>query len=582
MFLLARPIGSLRRHKWKSIIGGILIVLIGVGAARAMRPRSPEFVTVRAERKDLRQTVEAVGTVIAEKDLALQFRSTGIAERVEVHEGESVKAGQRLVVLQAGNLAASVASAAARVQEMQAGLGALLAGTRLEDIAIAEAQVQNRRAHLSVARENVQAADLNVKKSEEKLQTLRSQASTNVSGEATTVASIISQKIAVAQQALSAVDDVFADNAVQDAVVKDKPGDYNGLRLQETAARSALHAVTVVITPDYQSAVSALHAGRAAVSQTAETVTRAYNIISSLTLTTYFTASDQATQRSALSAQRNNVQTAMRDLDAALANLQNLPANLQTQIAAEESALQTARSNRERAAADIRTYETSLRIDEAQLQLKRAGSRPEDIAAAQARLRQARAELARAGSDYGDTILRAPVDGTVTKVHVQPGEATPAGPAVEMIGASPYRIEMFVSEVDIPMVQRAQSGSIELDSFRGTNFRLHVSEIDPAATIRDGVPKYRVKLDFDLAHDELKIGMTGDAAITTGMRPEVVVVPRRAVLESADGKGKIIRIQHDDKTVEGRPVTIGMEGEGGEVEVSGVKEGEVVVVLEKK
>ncbi len=236
---------------------------------------------------------------------------------------------------------------------------------------------------------------------------------------------------------------------------------------------------------------------------------------------------------------------------------------------------------RDRANADISTYKTSLTIDEAQLALKKAPARATDISAAQARVRQAQADVARASAQLKDTILFAPVNGIVTQVNVKPGEMRPsAEPSVTMLGDSPYRIEMFVSEVDIPKIQVSQSGSIKLDAFRDTPIQLRVGEIDPAATDKDGVPKYRVKLDFVYHHDDLKVGMTGDAEIVTGFRSNVVSVPVRSVIQ-VDGKDTV-RVQGKDGNIEERSVVTGMEGEGGMIEVSNISEGETVIVLEKK
>ncbi len=151
-----------------------------------------------------------------------------------------------------------------------------------------------------------------------------------------------------------------------------------------------------------------------------------------------------------------------------------------------------------------------------------------------------------------------------------------------MLGTTPYRIEMFVSEVDIPKVILGQTGSIMLDAFRGKPLPLRVGFIDTAATDKDGVPKYRVKLDFLSPPDGLKVGMTGDAEITTGERINVISVPLRSIIESATGATLVRVLKKDGVTFEERAVTMGMQGQGGGTEVTGVNEGDVVIVLIKQ
>ena len=140
---------------------------------------------------------------------------------------------------------------------------------------------------------------------------------------------------------------------------------------------------------------------------------------------------------------------------------------------------------------------------------------------------------------------------------------------------------MYASEIDIPKVELQQEAEIELDAFPGKLFALTVAEVDPAATDIDGVPKYRVKLDFVETPQRIKIGMTGDTDIFTGRRDDVVFVSARAVLEAKDGSF-YVRILKKNDEIEERTVEIGLEGENDIEILSGLTGGETVVVLIKK
>ena len=197
-------------------------------------------------------------------------------------------------------------------------------------------------------------------------------------------------------------------------------------------------------------------------------------------------------------------------------------------------------------------------------------------------MKQAEADLARSSAQYRDSLLVAPVDGVITKVNVKPGQLRPSTePSITMLGTTPFRIEMFVSEVDVPAVHVGQSGSIVLDAYKKQEIPLVVREIDTSSTEKDGVPKYRVKLDIlSSSGVTLRIGMTGDATIITGFRSNVVSVPLRSILDR--GSGSIVRILTKDGTVTEKSVSIGMEGEGGNTEVLGIDAGETIIVVEKK
>lgn len=576
---------GIKRHKKKSIAGVMGLVLLGLLIWGVTRPAAPEYVTAVARRGDLRQIVEAVGTVVSERELELRFAATGIVSNVAVKEGDRVRAGQRLAQLKSSGLAASIASQQAALESALADLRTLEQGTRPEDIAIAEADLLSKRASLNAAKQTLASAEENLATSQQKLMILRQEASVNLAGQVTTSLNTASEELTDAENALSTVDDVLNRTDVNDAIAKSRPGAGGEILSAKRAAQEAIAAArrsVISATSDYKAAEQALTTSRSAASASAGALNLLFSLVSSLQETSSFTASARETVKASVATERSKAQDSVGAIASALSTLQNASATYDTKIAAEQSNVVSYQGTRDKAQIDILTYESAVRSAEAQLSLKRAGARPTDIDAARARVRQQQALVARSQADYADTILTAPVAGIVTHVNVRIGESLPAGAAVTLLGESPYRVEMFVSEVDIPRVQLTQTGSIELDAFRGAPIVLRVGDIDPSATDRDGVPKYRVRLDFAHPHTDLKIGMTGDAEIVTGMRSNVVSVPRRAALASASGSTIVRVLLEDGETIEERPVTIGMEGEGGEVEVEGVEEGEVVVVLIKE
>lgn len=574
----------LRRRKWRVISSLAALLLIGGIAWFFFQPEVHEYVTATARRGNLTQTVETIGTVISERDLTLQFPRSGVVGAVYVREGDTVQAGQKLAALRAGSLAADVAAARARLDAARADLNALREGSRPEDIRITEAQVSNARASLEAARESLENTEEALNASEAKIAALRNEQATSLSGDIAVAQSTVSQQMSIAEKGMGAILDIWARNDVLDAMIKDNPSGYDEVKTMvqttETQIMNARNAAAHA--NDFDSALAAGTEARTTLLSSANTLARAYAVISHMSQTSYYSATDREADKTTLATERNNVENAAKTLESGVKQLRDAAAGSSTQIAAEEAALASAKGARDKATADILTYETQLRIQQAQLDLKKAGARPTDIAAAEARVRLSQAELSRSGAEYGETVLTAPVEGTITNVAVKAGELTPSGGAIQLLGATPFRIEMFVSEIDIPKVQVTQSGSIELDAFPGVHMKLRVGEVDIATTTIDGVAKYRVKLDFIHPHPELKIGMSGDATIVTGERTDVVVIPERAVIEDEDG-ARVVRILQADGTVTRRSVRTGMRaGEAGDIEIlSGVKEGDVVVLLEK-
>ena len=582
--ILSRIRAFLKTHPKKSLAAGALAALLVSGIWWISQPKAPEYITVSATKGDLVQTVEAVGTVVSERQLELKFSAAGVVARVLVKEGDRVRAGQRLAELKSGGLGANIASQRAALDSAQADLRTLEEGTRPEDIAIAEADLENKQAALLAVEQSLASAEGNLALSQQQLDIVRQEAAVSLAGQVSTSLSSINEELTATENALSTVEDVLSRTDVQDAISKDQPAALNDVRAQQRTAQDAISAArkkAALAGSDFKAVIETLRAAQSAAVTSGNVLDTLFALISSLRETAYFTASSRESLKSSIAADRSTIDGAAGNLSASLSSLQNASAGYDTKIGSAEASVVSYTGTRDKAQTDIATYRSTIRSAQAALDLKRAGARPGELDAARARVRQQQALLARSQAEFADTVLTAPVSGMITHVNIRIGESLPSGAAVTLLGESPYRIEMFVSEIDIPKVELTQSGSVELDAFRGTHFALRVGDIDPSATIRDGVPKYRVRLDFVYPHNDLKIGMTGDAAIITGIRKDVVHVPARAVLEDSAGR-PIVRVLQESGKVEERLVTVGMEGAAGDSEVTGGGSGEIIIVLEKK
>ena len=562
----------LSRHRWKVTITLGILILLSYGYYAITKEPEPEIITAEVTLGELTQVVEAVGEITSERNLKLQFPISGVVAEVLVKEGDKIELGQRIASLRANDLKANMQSALASLQAYQAELAELKEGTRPEDIAIAEAELANKRAQLV-------AAESELKASEEKLKILEKEAEIALAGEIGETSSVASRQLTVARTALSIFDDVFADSDVMDAFQRGNPGKDRLMKKERDRAGEIVDSVFKdgFNFESYDKALTTLQRVRQGLSVATRTMEDLFSSLVTLPPTSSFSRTERETRKDDVADEKASLQTALTSTDTAIKDLQDAAANFNTKIATENSTITSANG-------DILNLQSSIRTEEAKLALSRAGARPTEIQASAARVRQAGAEYERSKADFEDTILYAPTTGAITKVNIKEGEllstAFQQEPAITMLGESPYRVEMYVSEVDIPKVQLTQTGAVELDAFQGTLFPLIVGEIDPAASDVDGVPKYRVKLDFLEIDPGFKIGMTGDVDIVTGKRDDVLMVPARAILENEFGD-TYIRILGRGDAIEERRVEIGLEGENDVEIIKGVEEGEIVVVLLK-
>ncbi len=125
-------------------------------------------------------------------------------------------------------------------------------------------------------------------------------------------------------------------------------------------------------------------------------------------------------------------------------------------------------------------------VAQAQANLDRllAGPWNQDILAAQARVTQAQAEIAALKIRLERATVRAPIDGTVLKRFIEPGEyaaANPATPAMVLGDLSTLHVRAQVDEEDTPLLSIGSLGSARLRGPLDRAYPLHMLRIEPYA-----------------------------------------------------------------------------------------------------
>lgn len=117
-----------------------------LGAGMGMPAASVKLVTVGADR--LEEGSDLVGSLESRQAVSVRTKVDGRIEQILVKEGDRVRAGQALFVLDSASVAADVLANRASADSARASLAELQAGSRPEDIAEAAAKVERARADL--------------------------------------------------------------------------------------------------------------------------------------------------------------------------------------------------------------------------------------------------------------------------------------------------------------------------------------------------------------------------------------------------------------------------------------------------
>ena len=556
--------GWLRRHKklviW--LIVGILVVG-GIAGAAIGGKKGPEYVTAIVQKGELKQSVEVTGKIESAESIDLNFKIIGRISNILVKAGDEVTAGQQLAILEAGALASSIADARARLAQAQADYDKVLAGASSYDILVSENTVNEKYQSLLAAQND--------------LDNLKLQRDTDLQNLKDTAITTLKNEIVTAEGAMDEIENTLEDSDAQGTLSVISPTLLSTAEINQIAAEVMVFAsrdlINVINTNSADAEIlAALEDLKSTLSVVASNLV---DIMSVLNAT--LTSSDLS--EAELDALKSNIRTEQTLVNTAQTNLQTVKSNWTNDIVYYADQITTGEDT-------VKKAQATLDTAAAQLDLKKSPPRQFEIDLARARVQSAQAALSLAAANYGDAVITAPVDGTITKKNYNIGEQSSiAEPILEMIGNTNFQIEVDIPESDIAKIEMNQPVTITLDAFTDDDeFAGTVTFVDPAETIISEVVYYKVKVNFNELQDNIKSGMTANVTICTDRRDDVLFVPARAVRsDNGDKYVDVIAGRKGNKVeVEQRTVTTGMRGDEGIEITSGLSEGDEVVTFVKE
>jgi len=207
-------------------------------------------------------------------------------------------------------------------------------------------------------------------------------------------------------------------------------------------------------------------------------------------------------------------------------------------------------------------------------ELVRLGPRQEEIDSLRGQLEQAKGTVAYAETALANTIIRAPVTGTILEREVEKGEFVTTsfvgdrgakGYVVALADLNDLEVELDIAQNDFAKLHSGQHGIITTDAFPDRKYDGFIKEISPEANRQKATVQIKVKVSRPDGF--LRPEMNASVAFLSDARPEaasnngaparpVVIVPAAAVRDSA------VFVLLDGKAVR-RPVKVGAASSGG-------------------
>ena len=283
--------------------------------------------------------------------------------------------------------------------------------------------------------------------------------------------------------------------------------------------------------------------------------------------------------------------TRLEKARAALAEAQAGMTEIDRSVEAASAAVKTAEANKQLADTTFGRYKelydrrsaTAQEFDEARSKARVAASELERAKAGvqvviskrkqlNARIAQARADIANSQVYEGYSRITSPVSGVVVKKFAETGStAAPGVPLLSIEDNSQYRLEAAVEESRSRSVRIGGRVNVRIDAIGTGEIIGTVAEVMPSADAASR--SYTVKIDLP-TDARLRTGLYGLARFPIAQK-EAITVPQTAIIV----RGQLIGVfvVAPDGTAQFRIVTTGTESEGMVEILSGLSEGDDIV-----
>lgn len=207
---------------------------------------------------------------------------------------------------------------------------------------------------------------------------------------------------------------------------------------------------------------------------------------------------------------------------------------------------------------------------------------------AEAEVTQAKATVDRARENLHYATIRAPLQATVLKRHIEEGDAVSSilqlGSQATLIMTLGDMNEVYfegrVDESDIGQVSEGMKSRIRVDAYRDKNFPGQVLEISPLGEEEENVIGFETRVSVDEEADILRAQMSANAEIIIETREDILLIKENALSYDED-RNSFVQLYDPSQETKMRkvPVEIGLSNGTLTEIISGLDDGDKVVIL---
>ena len=634
-----------KKKAWIRKMAILVAVLIGAGLlylAFFNNSSGAKYEFVKVTKKDLKESIEITGNVEAGATIALSFRDSGQVDKINFDAGDKLKKGDIIASLKNRDQQLRLDQARANLQGAQANLNQKLAGSRSQEVKVASSSLDrakaaaekvnidfnNAKLELDLIKkkyvEDEKKAALLVDDAKARYEfSLKNQTNSGLTRE---------QAIETARKGLEA--QLFSSGAqIQQSLITLKSVIYDDgnsvlgedLKRLDYQKKTEANNIYYQVKKDFEPFYTGLKGGsdytkeqlkefavkeQAMISELLQAQKLVVDALSIMPPSASITETEITNLKSSLLGDSANVSNSLGALnlkyqdilDAELGKLttgDQEDLNVITAKNAYDQQQQTYQQTRIDHQVDINSRESrirSLQADyeiqkaeiesaEANLDQIKAGPRAVDVAYLRASVAADQIGVSLAEESLEKTLLRAPVDGVLSRRNIDEGEDAVSSASVsarqegvfEMISDQKYKIEAEIAEVDINKIKQGAKAELTLDAVGDdSRFTGTITKIDPVQTVIQDVVFYKAEIVIDSEDERIRPGMTANVEIVLSRQGDALSVPEKAVQN--DNGRRFVRILSGNQVKEVN-VQTGIRDIQGNLEIkSGLVDGQEIIL----
>ncbi len=519
------------------VLGASAILVLGKLSGKNEKGASAEMRTAKAKRGDITISVEATGTIEPLVIVEVRSKASGAITKLYADEGDALKAGELIAEIEKTYTQADVDQARADLKSAQARL--------IQAQKNIELQTEQSRIQVQQAKENVTEAETRLVKLDEELK-LEKEANARAVKNAENELEMSKLRLKQAQNS--------RPESVKRAEITVTQSKVNlDLAQEEYNRRKALYEKQFVSKSEVDSAKAQLESAQAQYESAQE----------------QFKMVEEPSSAEELKLAELSVTKAELALESAKHGVK--------QEGTREKDLELNRSQ----LADAKSSLELTLANQVQVELKKR-----DLEAAQASVTRAEVSLKAAEDRLADTVVKAPISGTILQRNVEEGQVITSSMGamaaagtllVTMADLENVYVKTEVDETDIGKVQADQSVTITVEAYPNRTFDGKVLKIAPQGRAVQNVTTFEVTTEISNPSKILKPGMNASVEIHVADRRDVLVLDNEAIMDMR-GRSMVIPLV-DGEPTRPKPIEIGVRGWDTTEIISGLEEGEEVVLM---